>query len=69
MQKALRYFARYSRNFTNIALALIFVLIAMVPYGTPVFGFLLAPLMIVGLAGSAIMFLEDHYRIQAQKNS
>lgn len=69
MQKALRYFVRKNRIFTGSVLALMFILIAAVPYENPAFGFLLTPLMIVGLAGSAVMFLEDHARIQAQKNS
>lgn len=69
MQNALRYFARNNRIFTGAALALTFVLIAVVPYENPVFGFLLTPLMFIGLAGSAVMFLEDHARIQASKNS
>jgi hypothetical protein len=69
MQNALRYFARNARIFTGAALALTFLLIALVPYENAAFGVLLAPLMLVGLAGSAVMFLEDHARIQAQRNS
>lgn len=69
MQKALRYFVRKNRTFSSINMALIFILIASVPYEHPAFGFLLVPLMIVGLFGAFVMFLEDYARIEALKEA
>lgn len=64
MQKALRFFAQNASRFTAISLITMFVLMVAVPYGTALFTGLMIPVMIVGLAGSAIMFLEDYARIQ-----
>lgn len=64
MQKALRFFARNASRFTAVSfITMVFMMVA-VPYGTALFTGIMIPVMIVGLAGSAILFLEDHARIQ-----
>jgi hypothetical protein len=64
MQKALRFFAQNASRFTAISFVTMVLMMVFVPYGTALFTWIMIPVMLVGLAGSAILFLEDHARIQ-----
>lgn len=64
MQTALRFFAQNASRFTAFSFVSLVLVMIIVPFGTALFTGLSIPIMVVGLAGSAILFLEDHARIQ-----